>query len=318
MGASERNSIIAGDWGQVFREKHYNWVMEIRPYQPHHAPALVGSYNALYEKPITVAAFVDQMAALVGENGRCWTITDPQNQPVGYASVEPVTGLPGLAELDGLIDPRWQRRGLGSRLLAHVCRELAGGPMRQLSHSLTDLNSPAASFLRHHRFQLSHQEHNLLLTGWDNLPPLQPPTPQSRVASLGQVDQARSLFNRLYGASFAPHAWHQPYSPAELAVTLKAAADLRFLWQGQQAIGFVWLHYPAAAEAEIEPMGIVPEKQGMGYGRYLLLDTCHYLRRRQIERLHLGVWASNKVALSLYEQFGFRHNGTRSYLTLQI
>jgi ribosomal protein S18 acetylase RimI-like enzyme len=292
--------------------------MDIRPYHPQDASLLVGSYNALYERPLTLADFRAQMEQVRQANGRCWTITTASNQPVGYASVEPVTGLPGLADLNGLIDLRWQRRGLGSRLLANLRRQLAGGPIRQLSHSLTDLDSPAAHFLRRHQFQLSHQECHLRLTEWDDLPPPRPPTPQCRVAPLDHRQQALALFNRLYEASFAPRPWHQPYSQAELATTLRQPHDLRFLWEGEQAIGMVWLHYPAADEAEIEPMGIVPEKQGQGYGRYLLLDTLHTLRHRRVKRLRLAAWADNQVALALYESVGFRYSYGRSYLTLVL
>lgn len=292
--------------------------MEIRPYHPQDARALLSSYNALYQTPLTLVAFGDEMGALLRVNGRIWTILNPQKQPVGYASIEPVTGLPGLADLNGLIDPHWQRRGLGSRLLGHICRELVGGPMRQLSHSLTDPDSPAAHFLRHHRFQLSHQEENLLLTEWNNLPQPRPPSTRCRVARLVPPERALALFNQLYTAAFSPHPWHQPYSQAELAATWQQTADLRFLWAEDQAIGFVWLHYPAPGEAEIEPMGIVPEMQGKGYGRYLLLDTLHYLCGRRVKRLHLGVWHSNQPARALYESLGFRHVYTRSHLTLTL
>jgi mycothiol synthase len=292
--------------------------MEIRPYQPGDAPTLVHSYNALHEPPLSPAEFEDQMAQLLAGNGRCWTISPLDDEPVGYATIEPVPGLSGLADLNGLIDPNWQRRGLGSRLLGHVCRELAGGPLRQLSHGLTDLDGPAAHFLRHHGFQLSHQEAHLLLAEWPNLPRPAPPSPGCRVAPLAERESALALFDRLYTAAFIPHPWHQPYSRAELDATLQQTADLRFLWVGEQAVGFVWLHYPAPGEAEIEPMGVVPEMQGKGYGRYLLLDTLYYLRQRQIERLRLGVWTTNQAALSLYKQLGFRHSYTRSYLTLVL
>jgi ribosomal protein S18 acetylase RimI-like enzyme len=298
--------------------RHYNLLMEIRPYHPHDAPVLTASYNALYEQPMTVPDFRGKMEELLAANGRCWTITSPQHQPVGYATIDPIPGLPGSAALDGLIDPRWQRRGLGSRLLGHISRELTGGPLRQLSHSLTDLDSPAAHFLRHHQFQISHQEYTLWLTEWDELPPPRPPTPHCRVAPLARREEALRLFNRLYETSFVAHPWYQPYSQAELAATLQQTADLRFLWEGQQAVGFVWLHYADPTEAEIEPMGIVPERQGQGYGRYLLLDTLHYLRRRQIKRLRLGLWAGNRVALRLYEGVGFGHSDTRSYLSLLL
>lgn len=292
--------------------------MEIRPFTLHDAFVLADSHNQIYEQPISPAGLVEKIRQVMAENGRCWTITTPQKQPIGYATIEPVTGLPGLVDIDGLIDPQWQRRGLGSRLLGHMGHQLMGSSIRQLSHHLTNLDSPAAHFLRHHAFQISHQEVNLLLAKWDALPLPQPPSLRCRVAPVGQLERAKALFNQLYEAVFGPHPWYQPYSPAELTATLRQPTDMRFLWEGQQAIGMVWLHYPTADEAEIEPIGIVPHKQGRGYGRFLLLDTLHLLHKQAIKQVHLGLWATNQPALNLYQSLGFQHHNTRTFFTKTI
>ena len=50
--------------------------------------------------------------------GRLWIATDGDDVPVGFALVETVDGLPHLRELDVLT--RWQRRGVGRRLIGAI------------------------------------------------------------------------------------------------------------------------------------------------------------------------------------------------------
>lgn len=53
--------------------------------------------------------------------GRLWIATDDDDVPVGFALVGTIDGLPHLRELDVLT--RWQRRGVGKRLIAAITEE---------------------------------------------------------------------------------------------------------------------------------------------------------------------------------------------------
>lgn len=230
-------------------------------------------------------------------------------QIVGEAALAPLPGLPGHYELTGQIAPEWRRQGLGGRLLAFLVGELAGKTaVTQLSHPVTDLDSPAARFLRKHGFTIEHEEILLRQPDLSNCPP---PSghPDLTVKPLRRA-QAIPLFCRLYAQSFAPFRWYQPYSEAEVAATLERAADLLFLWRGERPIGFAWIR----PSGQIEPFGVVGEEQGRGNGRYLLTHALHHLAGRGATGAILGCWADNQAALALYKSVGFQPEQKITYL----
>jgi GNAT superfamily N-acetyltransferase len=63
-------------------------------------------------------ASVEELAAYV-RAGRAWVITDETDAPVGYAIVDVVDGLAHLEQIS--IVPEHGRKGLGGRLVEHVC-----------------------------------------------------------------------------------------------------------------------------------------------------------------------------------------------------
>ena len=81
---------------------------------------------------------------------RVWLLEEA-GQMVGYTAVSAIPGLNDIYELTGGILPAKRRQGLGSCLLQHVLHEAPGLNIRQLSHCVTDLASPAAHFLRTRR-----------------------------------------------------------------------------------------------------------------------------------------------------------------------
>ena len=64
-------------------------------------------------------------------------------------------------------------------------------------------------------------------------------------------------------------------------------------------------------EAHITILAIDPRFQGQGLGQALLWALLTSANRRQLERATLEVRASNLVALSLYNKFGFQEAGRR-------
>ncbi len=64
-------------------------------------------------------------------------------------------------------------------------------------------------------------------------------------------------------------------------------------------------------EAHITILMVHPDYRGQGLGQFLLTSLLKAAVQRQLERATLEVRASNTVALSLYQKFGFKVAGTR-------
>jgi mycothiol synthase len=241
---------------------------------------------------------------LIKGGGRAWLLKRG-GAVSGYASIMPVPGLPGLYDLDGFIAPDYRRRGLGSHLLATLVKRLAGGLVGQLSYPAPGMESPAAWFLVKNGFFIEHVEQRLVLDDLSALPVVY----LDRGLSLRTFARRRAIahFRRLYEASFAGLAWHQPYeADREVAQELVDPGDLLFMADGRRPIGFLWLRWPDLGSAEIEPVGLLPAYRGRGLGRLLMLAGLHRARQQGASRVWIGAWQANTAALALYEQLGFR------------
>jgi ribosomal protein S18 acetylase RimI-like enzyme len=65
--------------------------------------------------------------------------------------------------------------------------------------------------------------------------------------------------------------------------------------------------------AHLRRFAIAPSKRGNGHGKYLLSEAIREARLLGAERLSLGVYSSNPVAIRLYEQAGFQVSGERRH-----
>ncbi|MCZ7667147.1 MAG: GNAT family N-acetyltransferase [Chloroflexi bacterium] len=144
---------------------------------------------------------------------------------------------------------------------------------------------------------------------------ISPPLPARPHLSIHTYPLAKAipLFCRLYAASFAGHAWNQPYTPDEVAADLREARDILFLVNEKRPFGFAWLHLDENKVGQIEPIGILPEGQGEGNGKYLYLAATYELKRRGAQRAIVGTWAANIPARNLYNNLDFHHQQTIIY-----
>lgn len=237
-------------------------------------------------------------------NGRFWTITQRQ-QPIGFATLLPIPGLPHQFELAGGLAPNFQRQGAGSFLWQAIKKEVVGTAVRQISCMVSDPNGPAAHFLQRHQFTLEHEAWTMAL----HTLPVAPTVPSPVDCQLQRIDLQTAVHTlpALYQRCFANTPWFQPYTVAEITDTWQSDDQLYYLVEGNRSIGFVWLHFPKLGQADVEPVGIVPEKWGMGYGRFLLTTALNNLSTQHIQAVTLGVWANNHHAIRLYQTMGFRH-----------
>ena len=285
--------------------------VKIHTYHPHHATDLAIIYNQLYpQRPLTASILHQRMTQL---NGRIWVIS-VASTPVAYALTTPLPGLPGVAHLEGGVAIAWQRQGIGSALLTYIQADLQTDGIRQLSCNVTGVTTPTAQFLYKHHFFVEHEEWMMQRHG--RLPPLQLP-PHLQIKTLPR-SRAIPQFCALYDQSFSPHPWYQPYTPEEIVVILKRADDLLFLMLADQPIGVAWIHRKTANQGRIEPIGLIPEQQGNGYGRLLLLASLHRLAKRGMMQVQLGVWATNFPAIHLYQTVGFQRQHNLIYMAYNI
>ena len=261
--------------------------------------------------------------SIAQSDGRFWTITQ-QERLIGYATLQPLPGLPHLFELAGGIAPPFQRQGAGSFLWQAIKQDVlgtatatgSGQAVQQITHTVNSLESPAARFLLHHHFALEHEEYTMILNKLDSmtLPELAAPSPLQRIGRQTAVSSLPQLYQRC----FVGTPWFQPYTPDEVAATWEPDDELYYLGENGEDIGFAWLHFPKLGMAEIEPIGIVRQKQGMGYGRTLLTTILKQLQSQGIHTVTLGVWAYNQAAINLYQSAGFQRSSSSYSLTFTL
>ena len=281
------------------------WI--VRPPQLSDVDPLLAIATAVSQSTQPILAIRSQQI-----DGRFWTITQ-QTQPIGYAALLPLPGLPHLFELAGGIAPRFQRQGAGSFLWQAVQQAVVGTDIQQITFTTDDLASPAAHFLQHHQFELEHEEWTMQLENVATAV-FTPSTQPAKLQKVGRDTAVRTL-PQLYERCFAHTPWFQPYTAAEVAATWEPDDELWLLVSDATPIGFVWLHFPEPTIAEIEPIGIVLPKQGLGYGRFLLTSLLQALQNRGVQTVTLGVWATNETAVHLYQSLGFRHTSSSYSLT---
>jgi ribosomal protein S18 acetylase RimI-like enzyme len=290
-------------------------MLNIRDYRPEDGPALTAVHNTLLpEKPHTHHSWQQHMAD-VQQHGRAWVLWI-DDEIVGYTAVLPVPGLPGLVEMEGGILPPRQRQGWGSRLLQQLYADLADSGVRQLSYAVPSLDTPAALFLQKHNFFIEHEEWVLTLEPIDNYQ-LTIVNYQLSIATHPR-GEAIPLFSQLYTAAFSNTPWNQPYSEAEVADLLEESDDILFLVEEDIPVGFVWVRQQSDTAVTLEPIGISKEKQGRGYGRWLLQTLLTQLASEGVTAVTLGVWADNHTAVHLYKSLGFTRTGTLIYLAYDI
>jgi mycothiol synthase len=290
---------------------------KVRPYEQEDAPDLAYIHNSIFRDDVVLGdRFRARMAAIQKSGGSIWTIL-VERKPVGYASVRPVPGLEGIVDLQGCIDPRHQRKGLGSRLLNHLLADLIDGPVRQVSHPVNDTSEPVALFLKSHGFFVEHEEVFLKLDVERRLPVTELPAGYTlkhlpRPEAIGQL---RDLYDKVFSGT----PWYQPYvSDRQVAAELADASDILFLLHRHQPIGFLWIHWLEFDQAEIEPLGILPAYQGQGLGRSLLLAGLEQIAQGGVRQASVGVWQENKAAIRFYERLDFVQDQTVTFLAYNL
>lgn len=239
-----------------------------------------------------------------------WVLLDPM--PVGFTAIDSVPGLPTLSDLYLYILPSQREMGYGRKLLQYNIEQAAKRGYKQLSTFVENEHSLFAGFLKAQNFYVEHVEIALKAT----MPTHCPPT-LDQLSTLPD-DITYSHLRSLYDNSFGNSKWYQPFADdKDVYSGLEEDHTIYYMKENGETIGFALVEYHGN-RAEVEPFGIVADKQGQGFGRKLLSALFHEFSRKNIATVELATWSDNLPALALYQAFGFEGQSTRTFLAFDL
>ena len=105
-------------------------------------------------------------------------------------------------------------------------------------------------------------------------------------------------------------AWPWHFSSGELVQLLMTTNRLMVLDSEGELVGYACTDV-RGARAQIIRVAVDPNRQGEGFGRYLLADALDFAGRSNAETISLNTQWKNTASRRLYQGFGFRTVGRR-------
>ena len=152
-------------------------------------------------------------------------------------------------------------------------------------------------------FDVAERLHLLGLDLTGELPPVPAGPGPARVPRKRREEVLRvdaSAFSNFWG-----------FDERGLSDALAATPRTRFRMVGEQeaVVGYA-ICGRAGTRGFVQRLAVDPSRQGRGYGRLLLLDGLHWMRRRGVRGAVVNTQLDNAVALRLYTDIGFREQAT--------
>ncbi len=140
--------------------------------------------------------------------------------------------------------------------------------------------------------------------------PLQPLTPEFIRPEVHLRALGSHEINHLTLLDHQAFDWPWQFSSGELVKWLMTADRFAVLEEQGDLVGYscVQVH---GEQAQIVRLAILPARQGLGYGRYLLADALDFAARQGAKHVTLNTQWHNVVSQRLYKGFGFRAVGRR-------
>jgi [ribosomal protein S18]-alanine N-acetyltransferase len=105
-------------------------------------------------------------------------------------------------------------------------------------------------------------------------------------------------------------AYDHPWTRGNFADSLRSGYQAQVLTADAQLLGY-FVAMQGADEVHLLNLTVVPERQGLGWGRVMLDALAIWARGRGAQWLWLEVRAGNERAQRIYEQHGYRRVGER-------
>ena len=225
---------------------------------------------------------------------------------VGLAAIPDDT----VPEASLMVHPSFRRQGLGRSLVDGIRAELRRRGLNGCLIVTDQASLSAKSFLAALGIIYTSSEYRLELN------PAAIDRSRPRVDGLtlrpANQDDAETLVQVLSAAFWEPdeHAWENVLATFRESTRRFYLAELNGEPIGAIRIG-EW-----GGNGDITAFGVVPDHQGKGFGRQILLDAVDLLLQLNLPRILIEVAVDNRNALGLYESCGFHITQEYGYYTL--
>jgi mycothiol synthase len=219
----------------------------------------------------------------------------------------------GRVVMDLYVQPRYRRRGVGSRLVEAVC--VRGSSLgAQRIHALVDeTNMGGREFLSRAGFEPVRK---YLVLGRGDGPHAEETGLEFGALTLGRFragdeQQLADIQNRTFEGSwgFCPNTADE--IGFYLAMTMTRMQDVLVLRDGDEVVGYLWPQIleinggEGGAHGWIHMVGVRPDFRGQGLGKKLVEEGLRGFSERGVKSVELTVDAENRQAVPMYTSMGF-------------
>jgi ribosomal protein S18 acetylase RimI-like enzyme len=226
---------------------------------------------------------------------------------VGYAALD---GLLPEFELTGMVRPEYRRRGIFRALVGAARDECRRRGAERLLLVCERASAAGRAFVAAIGGRYAFAEYHLELEACAGVPTVEGEMALHRVAS-ADLDQLAQLNARAFGRS-------ADEARARLAAQVAEPGSRYYIAStGGEAIGLIGA-IEELGQVYLRGIGIVPEVQGRGHGRRMLVATIRALLAEGHTQFALDVESDNAPALALYRACGFREANAYEYYELSL
>lgn len=226
-----------------------------------------------------------------------------------------VTLEPGIqrALLDGLIHPRYRRKGIATKLFTRGLQRISESGINAAQVSVLETNASARGLFNHLGFTCIRYFFKLRLDINSGPVPVakQGPTTSRRLKP-GEEDLLTELQNRCFVDTWG----FNPNTTEEIAYRLnmhdRSPEDVILTYLEDTPVGYCWIIINPEENARrekkkglIHMLGVDPNYRQQEIGTAILLNGLEDLQGKGVDIVELTVDSENLAACSLYESVGF-------------